>query len=579
MRYLRMLSNSAAAGLLAACYVLTLVLQLNPAFPVSPSRVGPLVVSIGLFYAFHATVIFYVLLVLRQLTARALFSPAWLSVRVLAWLGAVASASGAALMWANLRTFGLVLDADAAGSLARGAFVLAGAAAVFLAVALVYGRTGERGHRGWGVVVGVMAVLSVAGPLALRGWRAPSLSPVRSTGGVLGIGPAEGHGRVVILAIDGASLDFVLGATAQGRLPNFGRMLDGGAAVRLATLHPTSSDTVWAAIATGKLPQKNGVRSAVRYHVARGDDPIALLPDHVFAHALVRSGRLLEEPNTSADLRAQPLWGLLTSVGASVGVVGWPLTHPAPSVNGYVVSDLYPRLAAMPSGIENPIALYPRDIEREASAALDAPADPPPSVTVSTGSRGATALQTDLAFERLAAALGTTRPARVTLMRYQSVDAVGHHFLRYATPSEFGDVTEDERRRFGQALSGHYVVVDDAIGRAMASLEAEDLLLVVSGYGMEPLGFVRRLIERLIGDPDLSGSHDGAPDGFLLAYGAAVEKGRRTGRASVLDVVPTVLYFLGLPVGRDMDGYARTDLFRRSFTDDRPITFIPTYDR
>jgi hypothetical protein len=44
-------------------------------------------------------------------------------------------------------------------------------------------------------------------------------------------------------------------------------------------------------------------------------------------------------------------------------------------------------------------------------------------------------------------------------------------------------------------------------------------------------------------------------------------------------VVPTILYFLGLPLGRDMDGYARTDLFQRSFTDERPIAFIPTYDR
>ena len=43
-------------------------------------------------------------------------------------------------------------------------------------------------------------------------------------------------------------------------------------------------------------------------------------------------------------------------------------------------------------------------------------------------------------------------------------------------------------------------------------------------------------------------------------------------------MTPTILYFLGLPIGRDMDGYARTDLFQRAFTDERPITFIPTYD-
>jgi hypothetical protein len=77
----------------------------------------------------------------------------------------------------------------------------------------------------------------------------------------------------------------------------------------------------------------------------------------------------------------------------------------------------------------------------------------------------------------------------------------------------------------------------------------------------------------------LSGTHEGAPDGFLMAYGASVARARLLPRGSVVDLVPTMLYFLGLPIGRDMDGFARTDLFQRQFTDDQPITFIPTYDR
>jgi hypothetical protein len=64
-----------------------------------------------------------------------------------------------------------------------------------------------------------------------------------------------------------------------------------------------------------------------------------------------------------------------------------------------------------------------------------------------------------------------------------------------------------------------------------------------------------------------------------MAYGASVERARRLPRGSVVDFTPTLLYFLGLPIGRDMDGYARTDLFQRSYTDDRPLTFIPSYDR
>jgi hypothetical protein len=45
-----------------------------------------------------------------------------------------------------------------------------------------------------------------------------------------------------------------------------------------------------------------------------------------------------------------------------------------------------------------------------------------------------------------------------------------------------------------------------------------------------------------------------------------------------VDLAPTALYFLGLPIARDMDGFARTDLFTRAFTSARPVTYIRTYE-
>jgi arylsulfatase A-like enzyme len=86
------------------------------------------------------------------------------------------------------------------------------------------------------------------------------------------------------------------------------------------------------------------------------------------------------------------------------------------------------------------------------------------------------------------------------------------------------------------------------------------------------------VLERMFGNPELSGSHERAPDGFLIAYGRQVAPGHRS-RASAVDVVPTILYLLGLPIGRDMDGYARTDIFTAAFTAERPLTFIPSYDQ
>jgi len=577
-----MLSNSAAAGAFAACYVLILFLQLNPRLPLDPVALAPLAMTTGLFYAVHLTAVFYVILVARQLLARELFSPAWISIAVLAWLGAVASGAGAALMWANLRTFSTVLEPETARALAIAAPSLAVSAALFGIVGLARRRAGRQRRAVWATLLVFIAGGSIAAPLVARGGgRTPPLE-ARPLDTALDTPLWDRASRVTIIAVDAGSLELVTKAAAQGRLPNFGRILDAGAVMHLATLHPTSAEAVWTAVATGKLPQQNGVRSARLYRSARGGDPIRLLPDYCYASGLIRFGLLTEEPYTSATVRTRTLWSILGTFGVPVGVINWPLTYPAPVVRGYVVSDVYARLALTTSGLDDPSMLYPPDLHDDALPIMQASAfDAGPVHPAGTNVVGRHQLpgRTDRAHDRLAQRLAAGRPTQVTIVRYESLDSIGHYFLRYAVPSQFGDVTEEERRRYGAVLESHYALIDEAIGRAIASLGPDDLLLVVSGYGMEPLGLAKRVLERVIGDPEVSGSHEGAPDGFLMAYGALVAKAGLVRRASVVDVVPTVLYFLGLPVGRDMDGYTRTDLFQPAFTADRPITFIPTYER
>ena len=581
MRYLRMLSNSVAAACVGTSYVIVLFLNMNPALPLDPAHLVSLVKTVGLYYVVHLTAICCIFLVLRQLLAHEVFSPAWISVGVLVWLSAAMSVAGAALMWRNLVTFSLVLDESTAAALERSTIVLAVTATLCLVLARLRSREPDA-RRAWAFLLVLIVGASIAAPLALRGPGRPPVLEARPIEAPLESTTVERTARVTVIALDAASLDLITGAAAEGRLPNFGRILDTGAVRHLATLHPTTAEAVWAAVATGKLPQKNGVRSSGLYQLS-GGTTVQLLPNYCFAHGLARFGFLAEQPYTSATFRTRTLWSILSVDGFSVGVVGWPLTKPAPLVRGYLVSDTYHRLALTPSGIDDPSGVYPPELQADALATMEAAAsEVPPVVNASLVDEGrqATPERTDRIYDRIAQMLARTRPAQVTLTRYQSLDAIGHYFLRYAMPSEFGDVTDDERRRFGSVLEHHYAIIDETVGRAMAAIGPDDLLLIVSGYGMEPLGFAKRLTERVIGDPDLSGTHDAAPDGFLMAYGPMVAKGRRVqARASILDVTPTVLYFLGLPIGRDMDGFAQTDLFQRSFTDERPMTFIPTYDR
>ena len=583
MRFLRLLSNAAAAGCLATAYVLTVVLQLNPTLQLDPTRLAPLVATPGLVYAIHFTVLFYVLLVLRQLLAREAFAPAWLSVGVLVWLGAVTAAAGAALMGANAYTFARVLDETTVVAMVQGAVALGVATILFLLLAWARRAWGREARAVWAVLWLLVAGGSVAVPVAFRGAGTVPLLEARPLDAAIDFMAAERGARLNVIAIDGGSLEFIARATAEGRLPNFGRILDAGAVMHLATIHPTSAEAVWAAAVTGKLPLKNGVRSASSYQLPGGSDALQLLPDYCFANQLVRFGFLVEDPHTSATLRTRALWSILSTHGVSVGAVAWPLTEPAPAVRGYVVSDTYLRLSDTPSGIVDASGVYPADMQRSVTkAAARAFAEMSPIVSASSlplELRHREPGQTDQAYDRIARDLADARSPQVTLTRYQSLDAIGHYFLRYALPLAFGDVSDDEHRALGQVLERHYRLIDDAVGRAIQALGPEDLLLVVSGYGMEPMGIARRFMEQAIGDADMNGTHDAAPDGFLMAYGATVAPGRALARAAVVDLTPTILYFLGLPIGRDMDGYARTDLFRRTFTDERPITFIPTYDR
>jgi predicted AlkP superfamily phosphohydrolase/phosphomutase len=168
--------------------------------------------------------------------------------------------------------------------------------------------------------------------------------------------------------------------------------------------------------------------------------------------------------------------------------------------------------------------------------------------------------------------------ARFIALRYQGLDTIGHYYMGDTQPGVVADSNDHDRRRHVQVLERYYTYIDAEIGSALAALAPEDLLLVVSGFGMQRQSALKQIAGRLLGDPDMTGTHDRAPDGFLLAYGAAVQNGRLQ-RGSIVDVTPTVLYYFDLPVGRDMDGYARTDIFTPEFTAERPIAFIPSYSK
>jgi hypothetical protein len=581
MRFLRMLTNSLLAGALGAAFLTIVVLQLNPNVPLASETTWRLFVAFGLFYGVHLAVLFYLLMVARELVGFRPISPGWVSVRVLAWLTAASAAVASVLMWLNVGGLSAALGETAVRRMTAGAAATTATAIVLLGLAAAHYSFGRRGSRVGAALLAIAVFGSLALPVAARGPGVPAIegspSPVIAERALPVSGP-----RVVMLLLDGASLEYVWPRAAGGRLPNFSRLLETGASMDLATVRPTGPDPVWAAVATGMYPAKNGVRSPSKYYVRGDTRPIALLPDYCFSHILVHLGFLHREPNSSASLRGRPLWSILADAGITAGVVRWPLTFPAQPVHGFVLSDRFHQLLGSFLELDDSAA-YPSSVLPVARNAFVEPGEGPDwlpspvSADRASASPEASAGLRDQFYSRAMRDLRVEWPVQLSAVRYQGLDTVGHYNLRYTQPRDVAGASEEERRRRVQVIDRYYGYIDSEIGAALAGLLPGDLLLVVSGFGMESPNVVKRLIARLLGDP-MNGTHERAPDGFLLAYGAAVEPGRHQ-RGSIVDLTPTLLYFLGLPVGRDMDGYARPDLFKSTFTTGRPIAFVPTHNR
>jgi hypothetical protein len=182
----------------------------------------------------------------------------------------------------------------------------------------------------------------------------------------------------------------------------------------------------------------------------------------------------------------------------------------------------------------------------------------------------------DRAYADTATILDQQFAVRFSAMRYEGLEAFGHTHLREAQPELFGDPRRASPER--SVLDRYYGYLDGEVGRALKALQPGDLLMVVSGFGMDPTPLSKRLFARLLGEPDLTGTHENGPDGFLLAYGTNVRNGQLA-RGSIVDLAPTVLYYFGVPVGRDMDGFARTDAFDVAYSLDHPVRYVSTHER
>ncbi len=371
------------------------------------------------------------------------------------------------------------------------------------------------------------------------------------------ISPAAGR-RLVLLNFDGADLDTILTMQAQGKLPGFARLVQEGAYGRLASIGPCVASVTRATLVTGMLPHRHGVRSALARTVL-GGPRIDIVPPGIGFDLLLSP--FLERRGTSvADRRTLALWEISGRQGGLGEAAGWDIDLDTPRSRA---SD--DSFSAAPqewmNDLLDPEALRQRDPKGRALV----------REIVRAAAADATVLAALQRFE--------TREGRgVLAVSFPGLDRVAHVFLRYARPSDFGNVSARDIDLYGPVLERYYRRIDDILGGALQAGGGRTLVLVTATHGIEPAPALRRLRDEIMGGEHLSGVHDDAPAGFLFAHGSDVAHGRVFGKGSIADVTPTALYALGLPVARDARGSILAGAFSEAYTASHPVTVIESYD-
>jgi predicted AlkP superfamily pyrophosphatase or phosphodiesterase len=362
-------------------------------------------------------------------------------------------------------------------------------------------------------------------------------------------------------------------------------LMEEGAYGLLETTKPTVSPIIWTTIATGKPASEHGI--------------------HGFVH-----GRRGTELYSSRDRRTKALWNVLSDFGKRVAVVGWWNTYPAEAVAGVIVAQTH-RLEQLdrtdgqailkgglqvgldkqvhpPERAEDILALAGQvaaGLDRELSKAF-APfrhALPPFEDRLWQNTRWAFA--NDAAYLAIARRLAS-EDFDLLMVYVGGADVVGHRFWRYLEPALYRHRPAAEQLEdLGSVIRDYYRYLDRYLGVLIEAFPRRPTVIVISDHGMRPVNRGARFRSDAVPRDISSAHHHTAPPGVFVAAGPSIRRLAvrpqpgatnldlpRIG--SILDITPTVLALLGIPIGEDMPGRVLDQLLAMPVQ----VTTIATHD-
>ncbi|MFO0962946.1 MAG: alkaline phosphatase family protein [Phycisphaerales bacterium] len=379
--------------------------------------------------------------------------------------------------------------------------------------------------------------------------------------------------RLLIVGWDAADWHLLDPLMAAGKMPHFRRLVEQGVRAELRTLEPTLSPLLWTTIATGKTADKHGILGFVE------PNP---------------SGEGLRI-SSSTSRRTKALWNILTQSGRRVHALGWYASHPAEPIAGVCVSNLFNRAGgaapgqawALPEGcvhapdaLRTALAAARVDPVQERGALLrelipDAPAQARKGrvADMIAGEWARNRTIHRAALELLRAERAASADWSCAMVFYDAIDTIGHHCMEFRPP-RMAHVRAEDVRTFGGVMDRVYMLHDQMLGELLDAAGPGTTVMLLSDHGFysdhqrpvheEWRGATGAVVE----------ARWHRPEGVLVLSGPGFRAGETIAAPTLLDIAPTALAALGLPVGADMDGRVVTEAFAQI----PAIATVPSWD-
>ncbi len=399
---------------------------------------------------------------------------------------------------------------------------------------------------------------------------------------------------IVVVGVDGLEWDIILPMLAEHKLPNLAKIMQQGSYGKLETFFPTLSPVIWTTVATGKSHEKHGIHHFARN---RGQENLELYQ--------------------STDRQTKAIWNIATDYHKTVNSIGWWMTYPVETINGVMVAQTNTNAQFDTRAGKNiwkgslvkdvPHQVWPAERQAEIMSIYQVSQRNLASITKEVfgtfphplgeldkrlWDNCQWAFRADATYLDIALSLAAEpSQADLTLLYFGGPDVVGHRFWRYMQPDRFTHKPSTQQlENFSSIITDYYVYMDKAIGQLRSAYGEQATFIVMSDHGMHAINSDRPF------NPDAppsninSGDHQDAPPGVFFAVGPhvksmvydaskkALTRDKLRTICSVMDITPTLLAMMRLPIGEDMEGRVASTIFKDDFQIECQPDVLVTHD-